>query len=33
VYSVPEAEILEWSADKALRRYEIAVARLGLKKE
>jgi hypothetical protein len=33
VYSSSEAEVLDWTADKAMRRYEIAVARLGLKKE
>lgn len=33
VYSASEAEILEWDAGKAMRRYEIAIARLGVKKE
>ncbi len=33
VYLASEAEILEWDAAKALRRYDIAVARLGLKEE
>lgn len=33
VYQVNEAEILEWDAGKALRRYEISVARLGLNKK
>jgi hypothetical protein len=32
VYHVSEAEILEWSAGKALRRYELAIAQLGAKK-
>jgi hypothetical protein len=31
VYSVNEAEILEWDAAKALRRYDIAINRLGVK--
>lgn len=29
VYHVSEAEILEWDAGKGLRRYELAMARLG----
>lgn len=33
VYQAGESEILEWSAEKALRRYEIALIRLGVKKE
>jgi hypothetical protein len=33
VYSVTEAEILGWDAGKALRRYDIALKRLGAKKE
>ena len=33
IYSVSEAEILEWDAGKALRRYDIAIIRLGVKKE
>jgi len=28
VYHVSEAEILEWDAGKALRRYELAMVRL-----
>lgn len=32
VYHVSEAEILEWDAGKAMRRYELAIARLGAKK-
>ncbi|MNY79476.1 hypothetical protein D3C86_2201310 [compost metagenome] len=32
VYHVSEAEILEWDAGKGLRRYELAIARLGAKK-
>jgi hypothetical protein len=32
VYHVSEAEILEWDAGKGLRRYELAIARLGVKK-
>ncbi len=33
IYSVSEAEILEWDASKALRRYDIAITRLGVKQE
>lgn len=33
IYPVSEAEILEWDAGKALRRYDIAITRLGVKKE
>jgi hypothetical protein len=33
IYSISEAEILEWDAGKALRRYDIAITRLGVKKE
>jgi hypothetical protein len=33
VYPVGEAEILEWDAEKAMRRYDIAIARLGVAKE
>ncbi|MGE8069553.1 hypothetical protein [Pseudomonas sp. NPDC089569] len=33
IYPVSEAEILEWDAEKALRRYDIAVTRLGVKEE
>ncbi|MFG0552134.1 hypothetical protein [Pseudomonas sp. yb_9] len=33
VYNVNEAEILEWDAEKGLRRYELAIARLGVKRE
>jgi len=33
IYLVSEAEILEWDAEKALRRYDIAITRLGVKKE
>ncbi len=33
VYSVTEAEILDWDAAKALRRYDIAMTRLGVKQE
>lgn len=33
IYQVSEVEILEWDADKALRRYEIALSRLGVKEE
>jgi len=33
IYSVTEAEILEWDAGKAMRRYEIVMSRLGVKKE
>jgi len=33
VYRATEAEILEWEAAKALRRYEIALVRLGVKQE
>lgn len=33
VYHVSEAEILEWDAGKALRRYDIAITRLGVKEE
>jgi hypothetical protein len=33
IYPVSEAQILEWDAGKALRRYDIAVTRLGLKQE
>ncbi|WP_349294025.1 hypothetical protein [Pseudomonas sp. MWU12-2345] len=33
VYPVSEAEILDWQAEKAMRRYEIAIARLGVKQE
>lgn len=32
VYHVSESEILEWDAEKAMRRYELAIARLGAKK-
>jgi len=33
IYPVSDAQILEWDADKALRRYEIALSRLGVKEE
>ena len=33
IYLVSEAEILEWDVDKALRRYGIAMSRLGVKEE
>lgn len=33
VYQAAESEILEWDAAKALRRYEIALVRLGVKKD
>lgn len=33
IYSVNEAEILDWDAGKALRRYDIAITRLGVKQE
>lgn len=33
VYSVNEAEILDGEAGKALRRYDIAISRLGVKQE
>ena len=33
VYSVSEAEILDWEAGKAMRRYDIAISRLGVKQE
>ena len=33
VYRVSEAEILDWEAGKALRRYDIAISRLGVKQE
>ncbi|SFG79475.1 hypothetical protein SAMN03159297_01402 [Pseudomonas sp. NFACC45] len=33
IYAVSEAEILEWDVGKALRRYDIAITRLGVKKE
>lgn len=33
VYHVGEAEILEWDAGKAMRRYEMAIARMGVKTE
>jgi hypothetical protein len=33
IYPVSEADILEWDADKALRRYDIALSRLGVKEE
>ncbi|MFU2327494.1 hypothetical protein [Pseudomonas sp. NFX98] len=33
IYPVSEAEILEWDAEKALRRYDIAMSRLGVKEE
>jgi hypothetical protein len=33
VYHVSEAEILEWDAGKGLRRYELAMARLGVKQK
>jgi hypothetical protein len=33
IYPVSEAEILEWDAEKALRRYDIAITRLGVKQE
>ena len=33
VYSVNEAEILDWEVGKALRRYDIAITRLGVKQE
>jgi hypothetical protein len=33
VYHVGEAEILEWNAEKAMRRYELAIARLKVKRE
>jgi len=32
VYNVNEAEVLEWDAGKGLRRYELALARLGVNK-
>lgn len=33
IYSVSETQILEWDAGKALRRYDIAITRLGVKEE
>lgn len=33
IYPISEAEILEWDVGKALRRYDIAMTRLGVKKE
>ena len=33
VYSVNEAESLDWEAGKALRRYDSAISRLGVKQE
>ena len=33
IYYVSESEILEWDAGKALRRYDIAITRLGVKQE
>jgi hypothetical protein len=33
VYHISEAEILEWDAEKAMRRYELAIARLGVKRD
>lgn len=33
VYHVTEGEVLEWDAGKALRRYELALARLGVNKK
>jgi hypothetical protein len=33
IYSVSEADILEWNVGKALRRYDIAITRLGVKQE
>lgn len=33
VYHVGEAEVLEWDAGKALRRYKLAMARLGANKK
>jgi len=33
VYSATESEILEWNVEKAMRRYEIALMRLGVKQE
>ncbi|AZE93320.1 hypothetical protein C4J96_1186 [Pseudomonas orientalis] len=33
VYSVSEAQILDWDAGKALRRYDIAISRLGVEQE
>lgn len=32
-YHVSEAEILEWDAGKGMRRYELAMIRLGVKKD
>jgi hypothetical protein len=32
VYHVSEAEVLEWDAGKAFRRYELALKRLGVKR-
>ncbi|SDO60249.1 hypothetical protein SAMN04490202_1369 [Pseudomonas reinekei] len=33
IYPVSETEILEWDVEKALRRYDIAISRLGVKEE
>jgi hypothetical protein len=33
IYPVSESEILEWDVEKALRRYDIAITRLGVKQE
>lgn len=33
IYSVSEAEILQWDAGKAMRRYQIVASHLGLNKE
>lgn len=33
IYRVSEAEILEWDVAKALRRYDMAITRLGVKQE
>ena len=33
IYPISEADILEWDVGKALRRYDIAITRLGVKQE
>jgi hypothetical protein len=33
IYPISEADILEWDVGKALRRYDIAINRLGVKQE
>jgi hypothetical protein len=33
VYHVPPSEILNWRIDEAMRRYHLAAAKLGIKKE